>query len=305
MHHVVAPAPVHQHIVLVAREPGVEPVDQPVERRPRDQLAVLRAENSDRRLAAGDDVEHVVAEQRLEHAVADAEHHQIVFVARLIEGAEGQMMHLGLARQQRIDHVAAEPVAEVADVAVGHHRDAAGGDRHQPLGRREPHQHLPGVDRRGAFDAEAVAVEQQRQIVEAEVHWPSRARRGRRSPGEIGRAIAQHHVLLAEAQMGEEALDVGDLFERAEHDDDVGIGGGLGRKVAGVEIAATCCRGDDRSPDSCSRSAANACSVIAAAEIEHARAGRDELGGEFRPRVGRECDARRDVGRGFAARDCD
>ena len=83
MHHVVAAAAVHQHVVLVAREPGVEPVEQPVERRPRDQLAILRAENADRGLAARDDVEHVVAEQRLEQAVADAEHHQIVLLARL------------------------------------------------------------------------------------------------------------------------------------------------------------------------------------------------------------------------------
>ena len=52
MHDIAAAAPVHQHVVLVAREPGVEPLDQPLERRARDQLAVLRAENADRGLAA-------------------------------------------------------------------------------------------------------------------------------------------------------------------------------------------------------------------------------------------------------------
>ena len=38
-------------------------------------------------------------EQRLEQAVADAEHHQIVLLARLVERAEIQVMHLRLARQ--------------------------------------------------------------------------------------------------------------------------------------------------------------------------------------------------------------
>ena len=56
---------------------------QPVDAGARDQLAVLRAENADRRFAARNNVEHVVAEQRLEQAVAGAEHHQIVFGARL------------------------------------------------------------------------------------------------------------------------------------------------------------------------------------------------------------------------------
>ncbi len=88
MRDVAAAAPIHQHVVLVAREPSVEPLDQPVERRARDQFAILRAENSDRRLGAPDDVENFVAEQRLEHAVAEAEHHQIVFVARLMERAK-------------------------------------------------------------------------------------------------------------------------------------------------------------------------------------------------------------------------
>ena len=64
--------------------------------------------------------------QRLEQAAAGAEHHQIVFVARLVQRAEAQMMHVGLARQQRIDHLAAEPAAEIAAVAVGDDRDAAG-----------------------------------------------------------------------------------------------------------------------------------------------------------------------------------
>jgi hypothetical protein len=109
--------------------------------------------------------------------------------------------------------------------------------------------------------------------------------------GQIGRAIAQDHVLLAEAQMGEETLDVGDLLERAEHDDDVGLRRGLGRKLAGVEIA------DDRAAVALDAVAALVAAAIrkqplqrhaAAAEIEHARAGGDELGGKFGTRVGRE-----------------
>ena len=96
-------------------------------------------------------------------------------------------MHVGLARQQRIDHVAAEPAAEIARIVVGDHRDAAGRDRRQPFGRRQPHQHLPVVDRRGAFDAEAVAVEQQREIVEAQVI--DEAERGAVAPS--ARSVAQ------------------------------------------------------------------------------------------------------------------
>ena len=79
------------------------------------------------------------------------------------------MMHVGLARQQRVDHVVAEPVAEIAGVAVGNHRDAAGRDRRSRSVGVSRISTCTLVDRRRAFDAEAVAVEQQREIVEAEM----------------------------------------------------------------------------------------------------------------------------------------
>ena len=47
MNDIVAAAAVHQHVILVTREPGIEPLDQPVERGTRDQFAALRAENAD------------------------------------------------------------------------------------------------------------------------------------------------------------------------------------------------------------------------------------------------------------------
>jgi hypothetical protein len=117
---------------------------------------------------------------------------------------------------------------------------------------------------------------------------------------QIGRVIAQNNVLLAEAQVGEKVFDVGDAFEHAEHDDDVAMGGGLGRKVAARDIAG----GPAVAGDAVT-------ALIAAAvrkqrlqrrfrtEIEHARAGRDELGGELRPRVDGKARARRQVGRGI------
>ncbi len=169
MHDVAAAAAVHQHVVLAARIPGVETVEDAVERRPRDQFAILGAEDADGCLGAAEQVDHVVAEQRLEQTGADAEHDQIVGArAPAPRLSKDEMIDLGLARQQRIDHVRAEPVAEIA-VVVRHHRDAAGRDRLDLVGAGQPHQHFGSADRRGAFDAETVAVEQQRQIVEAQV----------------------------------------------------------------------------------------------------------------------------------------
>jgi hypothetical protein len=69
------------------------------------------------------------------------------------------MMYLRLARQQRIDHVTAEPGREISTSVVGNHGDAAGCGRYKPLRRREPHQYLSVVDRSRALDTEAVAVE--------------------------------------------------------------------------------------------------------------------------------------------------
>ena len=126
--------------------------------------------------------------------------------------------------------------AEIARITIRDHRDAASRDRHEPLGRRQPHQHLRVVDRRRAFDAEAIAVEQQRQVAETQmIGEAERAPVG--SLVEIGRKIAQDDIALAEAQMGEQAFHVGDAFERAEHHDDVALGRRLGRKITGAQIA--------------------------------------------------------------------
>ena len=40
---------------------------------------------------------------------------------------------------------------------------------------------------------------------------------------EVGRAIAQYYVALAETQVGEQALHVGDPLERTEHHDDIAL----------------------------------------------------------------------------------
>ena len=74
-------------------------------------------------LPRAEQVDELVADQRLEQAVAGADEHQIVMRARLAERGETHVMHVGLARQQRIDHVAGEPAAEAG--AVRHHRHAA------------------------------------------------------------------------------------------------------------------------------------------------------------------------------------
>ena len=164
--------------------------------------------------------------QRLEQAVAEPKHHQIVLRARLVQGAESQMIHVRLARHQRVDHVAAEAVAEEPALLSEMTPTLQARDRLEPLGRRQPHQHLAVVERRGAFDAKAVAVEQQRRDRRSSRHWQGRAPSAPR-PHEISGAIAQDYVLLAKAQMGEKVFEIGDLLEHAEHDDDIGLGCGL------------------------------------------------------------------------------
>jgi hypothetical protein len=83
---------------------------------------------------------------------------------------------------------------------------------HGTTDRCQPHEHLGVADRRGALNAEAVAIEQQRQVTKAEV--VDVAEGSAVSAGaEIGRAVAQHNVLLPEAQMVEDALHVDNAFE--------------------------------------------------------------------------------------------
>ena len=231
-----AAAAIHHRVVGIGRVPGVEPVDDAVERRARDQFAVGGAENADRRFRARQDVEHAVTDQRLKHAVADAENDEVVIVARLRQRVEGQMMHIGLPRQQRVDHVQAKPVAEIAGVAFRNHRHAARRHRRETVGRRQPHQHLPPVDRRRALNAKAKAVEQLRQIEVAQVVGKAE-RRAVRPAQQIGRAVTEDHVLLAEAQMGEQVFQIGDIFKNTEHDDDVGLRRRVCREVAADKIA--------------------------------------------------------------------
>ena len=76
--HIAVAAPIHQHIIFVTRIPSVEPFDQAIERRTRGQLAALRAENANRRLGAGQDVEDFITEQRRKQAIAGAEHDEVV-----------------------------------------------------------------------------------------------------------------------------------------------------------------------------------------------------------------------------------
>ena len=84
--------------------------------------------------------------------------------------------------------------------------------------------------------------------------------------------------------MREEAFDVDDVLEHAEHDDDVGLARRFAGKFAGVEIAG------ERVRLARDQVAALVTAAVrqetpqrhaAAAELEHAGAGRDELRGEF------------------------
>ncbi len=101
---------------------------------------------------------------------------------------------------------------------------------------------------------------------------------------EIGGAVAQHHSLLAEAQMREQIFDVGDLLERAEHHDDVGLRRGVGREVAAGDVAdVAAVAGDAVARLIAATIGQRAFKRWRGAEIEHARAGGNELGGEFRP----------------------
>ena len=93
--------------------------------------------------------------------------------------------------------------------------------------------------------------------------------------------------------MREEAFDVDDLLEHAEHDDDVGLARRFAREFAGVEIAG------QRVGLARDQIAALVAAAVrqkpaqrhaVAAELEHARAGRDELRGELRALVMRRLD---------------
>src|SRR5215475_12006673 len=72
VHDVVASTSVHQHVVLVAREPCIEPIDQALERGTRNQIPALRTEDSNRHLRPRNDVEHFVPNKRREEPVSRA-----------------------------------------------------------------------------------------------------------------------------------------------------------------------------------------------------------------------------------------
>ena len=133
----------------------------------------------------------------------------------------------------------AKPVAEIADIVVGYYCDAARVHRCPPIGRRQPHQDLQRVDGLCGCNAEAMTVEQLCESNKTEMVQPTQRRPVNRS-GQVGRAIAQDHVAVGRPQMLEERFRVGDVFQNAEHCDDVGFGRGLGWELSLVEVANDC-----------------------------------------------------------------
>ncbi|KAH2822898.1 hypothetical protein KXV85_002037, partial [Aspergillus fumigatus] len=74
------------------------------------------------------------------------------------------------------------------------------------------------------------------QINEAEMIEPAERRAVDRAR-KVGRAIAQHHIPPARAQMREECFEIDDVFPQAEHGDEVGFACGFGRELSLVEVA--------------------------------------------------------------------
>ena len=88
--------------------------------------------------------------------------------------------------------------------------------------------------------------------------------------------------------MREERLDVGDVFQNAQHRDDVGFGRGFGRKLTRVEITDDGLRVPRHQIATLVRAAVGQEALqrhLPAAEIEHACAGGNELRGELGARV--------------------
>src|SRR6202011_4240664 len=63
VHNVVTAAPVHQHVVLIAREPRIKPIDHAIKRRARDQLTALRAKYANSEFRSRNDIEYLLAEE--------------------------------------------------------------------------------------------------------------------------------------------------------------------------------------------------------------------------------------------------
>ena len=142
-------------------------------------------------------------------------------------------MNPALPRQHCIDQLAAQPRGEIIRIVARNHGHVARCNRRKPLRRRQPHEHLRFIDRCGAFDAKTITVEQQRQVVET--HPIDKTLRALPVFGEIRRIAAEDDVALAEAQMGEQAFDVFDALQHAEHHDHVGPRRGFGGEFVDIQ----------------------------------------------------------------------
>ena len=193
------------------------------------------------------------------------------------------MMNPAFTRQYCIDQLAAQPRGEIVGIVARNHGHVARRNRSKPLRRRQPHQHLQFIDRGGAFDAKTITIEQQRQV--AETHPIDKTLCALTVFGEIRRIAAEEDVALAEAQMSEQAFDVFDALQHAEHHDHVGPHRGFGGEF--VDIQADVVR-------SALLAGANIAAAIrqqspqcrARTEIEDARAGGNELRGKLGARIG-------------------
>ena len=174
----------------------------------------------------------------------------------------------------------AQPVAEIADVVIGDHRHALLG-RRMARRRRQPQHDLRRIDPVDAFDGEAGAGQQIAQFGDGELVDPAQRLAVERR--QIGGAIAHHHRPAQRRQPREECRRVVDVFQHAQHGDDI-AGAGLG-KFALVEVAhdgAAVARhqiarlvGATRRQELFQRHGA-------AAQIEHMRADRNVAGGLLR-----------------------
>jgi hypothetical protein len=151
------------------------------------------------------------------------------------------------------------------------------------LKRPQLDENLHIVDRVEPFDVKSKAIEQAGKIFDAEMIDPPEGR-PIEVACELGCAITQDEFAVAAPQMREKSIDVDDVFEKAEHDDYVGLPCGRFRELTRIQVA-----------DDCGRVARHQIARLiraigrqqaaqrhpAAAEIEHAAAGGDEIGGKF------------------------
>ena len=144
------------------------------------------------------------------------------------------MMNAAFTRQHCIDQLAAQPRGEIVGIVARNHGHVARCNRSKPLHRRQPHEHLRFIDRGGAFDAKTITIEQQRQV--AETHPIDKTLRALTVFGEIRRIAADEHVALAEAQMSEQAFDVFDVLQHAEHHDHIGPRRGFGGEFVDTQV---------------------------------------------------------------------